>query len=392
MRPLICPQCGGQITSYLPGQVFTTCQYCSTKFLIEENKQKRPEPVEPSYTPPPAMVEKSPMFIGVLSAVMVVFGIVFVIAIISKTGKQTVEPRPSLFTASPSPTKPIATPDPNLLVFGGEGTGNGLFQDADSIDVDKQGRIYVSDGSLRVQQFDDKGQFIKVWQVPSATDYYARARQINKIAVGDDGRIYVAVGGVVLVYTEESTEPVRTIHVAPDYIQDFALRSDGGVLLVSNDERIETLHIMNKAGKVLRRVKGFHTYAADAELSPPVTAMLGIRVATDGAGNIYSIYGMGDIGTYELNYNSGELMILRFTPDVKYVDRFVETLHSCGIEVDDQSRVYISNRYSIEAYSNQGETVSVIPDIGLVNAFALDKENNVYALVDNKVIKRSAVQ
>jgi hypothetical protein len=44
---------------------------------------------------------------------------------------------------------------------------------------------------------------------------YEHARTIDKIAVGDDGKLYVAVGGVVLVYGEQSTEPVHTFQVAP---------------------------------------------------------------------------------------------------------------------------------------------------------------------------------
>ncbi len=36
MKPLICPQCGGKITSYLPLQNFATCGYCETKIVIEK--------------------------------------------------------------------------------------------------------------------------------------------------------------------------------------------------------------------------------------------------------------------------------------------------------------------------------------------------------------------
>ena len=79
MEPLICPQCGGQITTYVPGQAFTTCQYCSTTFLIEANKQKDLpvyEPVEESFQPK----SQSQVIIGVMVGVFVVFGLVIFFA------------------------------------------------------------------------------------------------------------------------------------------------------------------------------------------------------------------------------------------------------------------------------------------------------------------------
>ncbi|MCY7375453.1 MAG: hypothetical protein LH472_05725, partial [Pyrinomonadaceae bacterium] len=163
------------------------------------------------------------------------------------TEKPKLIPEPLLPISAPvysysTPTpKPVFSPtpvdNPNLLEFGSEGTDIGAFQNADAIGVDKQGRIYVGDESLRVQQFDDKGNFINLWQIPTQTENYKRARRINKIAVADDERIFIAVGGVILVYKQDSDEAIQTIHNAPDYIVDFALRSDGGVLVLTTDDR-----------------------------------------------------------------------------------------------------------------------------------------------------------
>ncbi len=298
---------------------------------------------------------------------------------------------PTYPTVSPR-LSPTPTPNLNLLEFGGKGTGEGLFKDAGSIAVDSKGRIYVGDDSLRVQQFDAEGKFLKLWQIPSQTVNYKRARTINKIAVGNDDTLYVAVGGVILLYNQESGEPVHTIHNAPDYTQDFALRSDGGLLLVSNDDQIETLFFVNKNKKVTRRIKGFHTETADAAMSPYETGLAAIRIAVDGANNIYSIYALGDLGSYQLSYNPEDFMIFRFTPEGKYVNKFVQTMNSCGIEVDNQSRIYISEDKSISIYSNTGESLAAIDNLSGIDAFALDKQNNVYVVDDDRVIKRAAVQ
>lgn len=393
MEPLICPQCGGQITTYLPGQVFTTCEYCSTTFRIDTNKEKDVSVPMPVYKPIESDPNIKPQFIiPVLAGVFAVFGIVILFAFASsvKTSKNPAYRTP--YTAPSVTPTPSPTPITNLLEFGATGTGDGLFKDANTIAVDKQGRIYVGDDTLRIQQFDEKGQFLRVIQIPSQTKHYDRARTIDKIAVGDNGKLYVAVGGTILIYNENSTEPDNTLHAAPSYLQDFALRSDGGIVLIENDDKIETLVIVSKANKVLKHISGFMTNTADAALSPPETALSAIRLAVDGAGNIYSVYAFGDLGGYSLSYNREELLIFRFTPEGKYVNKFVESMNSCGIEVDNQSRIYVSEGSEIDAYTNNGQLVdSIKGGLSGINAFALDKDNNVYVLTKDKVVKKAAI-
>ena len=397
MKPLICPQCGGKITLYTASDKFAVCGYCETRFVIEPEKQSPAVSVEPVYQPFENTRSNPNIFVIPLGVLLFIIGGIFFIGIIAK--KKTPEPfsprntytPPTFPTVSPR-LSPVPTPNQNLLEFGGKGTGNGLFKDADAIAVDKQGRIYVADDSLRVQQFDENGEFLKVWQIPSQTVNYKRARTIHKIAVGDDGSIYVAVGGVILIYKQDSDVPFHTIHNAPDYVMDFALRSDGGLLLVSNNDQIETLFFVSKNKKVTRQIKGFHSDAADASMSPVDVGLAAIRIAVDGAGNIYSIYALGDLGSYELSYNEEDFVIFRFTPEGKYVNKFVQTMNSVGIETDNQSRIYITEKDNIAVYSNTGEPLAAVYDLPGIDAFALDKKNNVYILNDDRVIKRAAVQ
>jgi hypothetical protein len=161
--------------------------------------------------------------------------------------------------------------------------------------------------------------------------------------------------------------------------------------MVSNNEQIETLHFVNRAGKITRRIVGFHTNTAEPTMSPASTGVVAIRIAVDGIGNIFSIYGLGDLGSYQLNHDSEEFLIYRFTADGKYVNKFVQTMNSCGIAVDDQSRTYISEHSSINIYTDRGELVSTIGKLDQINAFALDKDNNVYAVLGDTVIKRPAI-
>ena len=392
MKPLICPQCGGSIANYSEHERFATCVYCSTRFLIESAASPDDEKPPVIFQPPEPGNSQS-IFLAVGVSVLIA-GALILFALVRSSDKP--EPKGLSYSRTGQPTQlptiaPTAKPELDLLRFGGEGTGDGLFDDASSIAIDSDGRIYVSDDTLRVQQFDPAGNFIKLWQVPSKTSFYKRALQINKISVSNDNRLYVAVGGVILVYSQDDSEPSRTIHAAPDYVQDFALKSDGRLLMISNNEQIETLHFVDRAGKITRRIPGFHTNTAEPTMSPASTGVVAIRVAVDGAGNIFSVYALGDIGSYQLNHNSEEFLIYRFTSDGKYVNKFVQTMDSCGIAVDNQSRIYISDHGSISVYTDRGELVSTIGDLNQINAFALDKSNNVYAVLGNVVVKRPAI-
>jgi len=289
MKPLICPQCGGKITEYAPWQNFAVCGYCETKFVIE--REKPAAIAQPVYEPLKTSSLSPNVFVGIVAAACLVIGGIFLIAIL--TNRKDAKPDYPVYNpprySTPAPAfSPAPTPNPNLLEFGGKGTGNGLFQEAGAIAVDSKGRIYVADDSLRVQQFDEKGIFLKLWQIPSQTKHYRRARTIQKIAVDDQDRLYVLVGGVVQMWEQNTTDlPETSFHAAPDFIVDFALRSDGGLLLVPADDDIETLIYTNRAGRVTRRVRGFHTETADASMSPHEVGLAAIRLAVDGAGNLY---------------------------------------------------------------------------------------------------------
>ncbi|MDQ3372567.1 MAG: hypothetical protein M3521_01585 [Acidobacteriota bacterium] len=200
------------------------------------------------------------------------------------------------------------------------------------------------------------------------------------------------MGGLILVYENASSKFSKIIHFEPNPIQDFAFRSDGDRLFLINNGEIEYFVQVDETGKSPRRVNSFHTNAADASMSPSATGLAAIRLAVDGAGNIYSIYALGDIGSYQLSYNEEDFRIFRFTPEGKYVNKFAQTMNSCCIALDNQSRIYVSDNKLIRVFSGNGEQVSNFYGDGNIDSFALDKENNIYILNDDKVIKRPAIQ
>ncbi len=397
MKPLICPQCGGKITDYKEKDTFTVCAYCLTKFVIEREPPKPLPKIDFEYEPVRTPLTKQQIqAIVFVCGALFLGGIMFIVLIANNQKKskdvQGVRTKPIPYSASTASIPPTPTPNLNLLEFGGKGTGDGIFEDADSIAVDKKGRIYVGDDTLRVQQFDAEGKFLKLWQIPSETVNYKRARTIHKVAVDSDDNLLVAVGGVILVYKQDADKPFLTLHNAPDYMVDFAPRSDGGVLTMSNNDKIETLFFVSRNTKVTGKIRGFHTNAANTSMSPSDIGLAAIRIAVDGAGNIYSIYALGDLGSYQLSYDAEDFRIFRFTPEGKYVNKFVQTMNSVGIEIDNQSRIYISENDAIKVYSKDGEEVSSLSNLGYIDAFALDKENNIYVLSDDRVVKRAAIE
>lgn len=383
MRPLICPQCGGQIDEYSPGATFTVCEYCGTRFLIEANKAPS-VPVEP---PDLEVADPTAPFVKILAAVIAAIAIVGFIAIVSVKNKKPDSPSyfPTLRGTPVPSVAPTATPDTALLRFGGTGAENGQFDDATSIAVDGQGMIYVADG-LRVHQFDANGKFQKSLQVPAKGRNYERAHNIYKIAVTSDERLVVCVGGVILVYSPTLSGPPRTIQVAPDFIQDFVVKADGSMLAVSDNDRVETLLFINKNGAVTRHIEGFHTDALNAKVSPLDTGIELVRIAVDAKGNIFSVYALGAAGNYTLSYNDKDLAIARFTPDAKFVRSFPGSTDIAGLAVDKWNRLEVAVGSTVVAYDSDGNNLGSrsTEDIG---SFALDADGNIYTITNNTVAK-----
>ena len=387
LEPLICPQCGGHITDYSPGATFAICGYCSTKFVVEDNKQ-RPIAVSSPVTPVVDIPDESDptqtvvkIFGGVIVAILVV-GIISGLA--GKKRNTGAVYNTSTTAASTPAAAPVSPANVRDLI-------QGQFGDARSIAVDKLGKVYLSD-NLRIQQFDDTGQFAKLLRVPGKGRNYEGADSIDKIEVADDGKLYVAVGGVILVYAENWATAPRVVQVAPDYIEDFALKPDGSMVAVSYGDNIETLLFINKQGGVTRHIEGFHTDGLKATVSPVENAIESVRLAVDSGGNIFSIYALGSHGSFMVKFKDEDLSIARFTPDGKFVKAFSPTRDAYALLIDAKDRLYVSNRDSITVYDRDGNTLGAPIVSKKLDAFTVDKAGEIYAVVDNAVAKYPPIQ
>src|SRR6187549_26508 len=144
IKPLICPQCGGEIKAYSPAATSAECTYCGTNFLIDKKDRQPPAFHYESFELPESGAKPGAIIALLLIGIV---GAIFLVAMYNnvKTPPAFVPTAAKSLTPKPAvPAFPKETPIPNLLEFGGKGTGDGLFQDATSVAVDKRGRIYVS--------------------------------------------------------------------------------------------------------------------------------------------------------------------------------------------------------------------------------------------------------
>lgn len=124
---------------------------------------------------------------------------------------------------------------PLLLSFGGEKAETALLSEPDSITADINGNIFVAEfPGGRIQQFDKKGQFIKVLNAGEGKV------NITTIEVDLNGVLYVVVDRNVLRFDINSGERLEPLANPDDYYyQDFkTLSDDSYVALVDGDNLV----------------------------------------------------------------------------------------------------------------------------------------------------------
>jgi hypothetical protein len=86
---------------------------------------------------------------------------------------------------------PTGTP---LAQWGSPGSGPGQFDNPTGLAVDAKGNVFVVDsGNNRVEELSPTGRFVAQWQGPNCASIFT-----CKVAVDDQGNMYVSVGNQVL--------------------------------------------------------------------------------------------------------------------------------------------------------------------------------------------------
>ncbi len=179
---------------------------------------------------------KSINIISIIAITGIVIGLIAagIVAVFSLTKEKAPEALfAPLLTPLPDPstatTIPFASP---VFTFGGEGTGAGLFSDARTIGVDRQGKIYVGDIETRlVQVFDPDGNYLTQWHTGQKDD--GKDLFLAGMAVDLNGQVYIASSDAIHIYNGQTGERLGILtYPGNGYFEDVTITPDGSVVAV----------------------------------------------------------------------------------------------------------------------------------------------------------------
>lgn len=388
-----CPSCGAP--QEVPKQPASTlrCPYCGHQVIIPEELRVEPEPDEeqPSTmvvdltgvgNEPAAVSSRGRRWLGCL--VIAVIGLLVIISLIplliiplivrqTTTQIESVIPQQIISTVFiPGFTPPpAATPTPGFatlaLSFGGEGTGAGLFEDARTVGVDGEGRIYVGEYlGGRVQVFDPAGKFLTQWLVDGELP-------LLDMVVGRDGTVYIVQRGDIWLYDGMSGKLLGKYPDNEEDIDDMYLPLDGGLLAASTSFSDDILRFNREGELALTIPDAISGVTGDSELT--------MRVAEDGLGNLYALGGFNEA-------------IFKYNPKGKFTNQFGSSGDEAGqfralldLAVDGQGRVYASDITGVQVFDGNGRYLALIevdsPAFGLV----IDEQGFLYVAARTNVYK-----
>ncbi len=377
-RTFDCPKCGAPVTyerKEMLGaqQAAVRCDYCHSSLMVPDELHGQPARVVPITIDLRDLSSRKvtrwiwvlvaiPLF-GILMGVLAMVGVLApVFYSISRTDKPSTDSRTTPREANHGFADEV-------LKFGSEGIGPGMFKDARSIAVDGAGRIYVGEYTGgRIQVFDPAGRFITQWGIGD------RKTLLRGLAADRKGIVYVVHGGNIHRYEGETGNLLGQLaYEGKSGFDDVTAAADGGLVAAWYRNRDDIVRF-DSSGKAVRTIPAaISGTSGDSELST--------RVAVDGSGNIYALG----------RFNSA---VFKFTPEGKFVNRFGgpgdqpgQLRAASSIAVDGKGRVYVCDIKGIQVFDADGRYLTVFkPD---VSAFAMvfNDRNELFVVARKQVIK-----
>jgi sugar lactone lactonase YvrE len=257
-----------------------------------------------------------------------------------------------------------------LLTFGSEGIGPGMFTDARSIAVDGAGRIYVGEYTGgRVQIFDATGKFVNQWSIGD------RKTILRGLAADRKGTVYVVQGGGIDRYSGETGEKLGPVEYEKSGFDDVTTTADGGLIAAWQSNR-DDLVAFDSNGKVVRTIPAaISSTSGDSELS--------MRVAVDGSGNIYALG----------RFNNA---VFKFGRDGKFMNRFGSGGDQPGqfrapysIAVDGYGRIYVGDIKGIQVFDANGRYLNTLNLKGVAFGMVFNDKNELFVIARDHVNKYS---
>jgi len=380
------------------------CTFCGARLTnkTQEYAQNYPTvPYQPNQTGrrgAAKLTGREKTIFGVLIAIPIVLilatvGVIGLVVYTVSKKERELERYPTPPRTSPSPQKT------NLLVsFGKDGIGQGEFKNAEALAVDKNGNIYVGDGTLRIQKFDGNGKFIQLWNVTEsqtkADDRYSN--RITNLAIDSKDRLYAVVdhGKELLRYEAATGKFIDKIALFGEKWMNAAQEASVMDMVVLNDDRValyvsyfprgEGIIMVSPEGKPELKYKGLLT-----KQDSSATVMSG-SMLINVTGDIFLMNGTSTSKAY----------MYHFKPDGSYADRFTwDGAPTLGVSfnkyvaLNSKGEIYIYNggRSQISVLSIEGVPQRTIPlKATYMQKLALDASDNIYILTNNTVEKYPA--
>lgn len=261
-----------------------------------------------------------------------------------------------------------------VLTFGSQGIGPGMFSDARSVAVMKNGNIVVGDyNDGRVQTFDPAGRFLSVFSTASETT-------VRAVAASADGSLYVAYNSSILIF-DSAGKKTSSIDLT-DGVAAMTIGADGKIYVITDYDELKRFDASGKLEVTIP--KAFQSELGQGESSP--------SIALDGLGNIYIV---GDIYCVVVKYSPSGKYLNQFGGKAKSTGAFISgtLFQPVGIVVDGYGRVFIADWNSdIQIFDTKGLFLKSIDadTLGfktLIYGMNIDSQNNIYLAEGDKVEK-----
>ena len=380
LKTFDCPKCGAPVTyerSEDPTNMKSTarCDYCHSQLIAPNELSGQPARVVRIHFGL-AQGSKFPKWIWLLLAIPL---LAFVVIGLAALGILT----PIFYSASRAMKEVNVPSRPNtpkkettnsfasvLLNFGSEGIGPGMFTDARSIAVDAAGQIYVGEyQGGRIQVFDPAGKFVTQWSIGD------RKTILRGLAADRKGMVYAVHGGRIERYRGDNGEKLGPIESEKSGFDDVTATVDGGLVAAKHGGSDDIIRF-DANGKTVQTIPAAISSASgDSELS--------MRVAVDGAGDIYALG----------RFNEA---VFKFGRDGKFINRFGgkgdqpgQIRSAYSIAVDGFGRVYVGDIKGIQVFDSNGRFLTLLEQKGMAFGMVFNDKNELFVVGRDKVIKYS---
>lgn len=374
IKTLQCPACAAPLEYDEEGERETIrCHFCNSTAVLPHRPRAQQQNIRISFGRPRMKVTKGSPAVAIVVVVLVLFiGGGVVIGVISAISSAvTSVPRSVVNTNTRTtlnpPSAPARPPEPTPF-FGKEGVGAGHFQDARSIAIDGEGRIYVGEYSGgRVQVFDKDGKFITQWTT-TEPKFPLRGMTADR-----RGTVYVVQRSAINKYEGTTGRHLGTTGAGGGHYDDVWATPDGGLVAFSRKGHDNVVRI-DSSGQVRQVIE-------KAASGPADESELSIRVAADGVGNVYALGTFTDA-------------VFKYSPDGRFLTRFGGDGDEPGlfrapgaIAVDNQGRVYVADFKGVQVFDPNGRYLKVIDVKGAASGLAFTDKNELLVVARTAVWK-----